>query len=106
MPGFFFLLANSQYSHQLDISGHSMGSNRLGKTEDCGSVKVPPAEAIGWGGSILHVWSRGKCSVGEEHSTQRELWCTANNPLRPAGFQRGFQAELPRLSRTHFNTLS
>lgn len=65
-----FFLASSQYSHQLDIFGNIMSSKRLGKTEDWGAVNVPPAEAVGCGGSTLHVWSRGKCSVDEEHSTQ------------------------------------
>lgn len=52
-----YFLASSQYSHQLDIAGHVMGSKRPGKTEDCGALKVPPEEAFGWGGNILHVWS-------------------------------------------------
>lgn len=62
-----FFLASSQYSH---IADHIMGNKKLGKTKDCGTVKVPPAEAAGWGGSTLHVWSRGKCSEDEEYSTQ------------------------------------
>lgn len=73
-----FFLASSLYSHQLDIADHIMGSKRLGKTEDCETVKVPPAEAVGWGGSTLPVWSRGKCSVDEEHPTQRELCCSVH----------------------------
>lgn len=39
-----FFLVSSRSSHQLAISGHIMGSKRPEKTEDCGTVKVPPAE--------------------------------------------------------------
>lgn len=54
-------LCQDFFSGQLDTAGHITVSKRPGKTEDCGTVKVPLAETVGWGRSILHVWCKGKC---------------------------------------------
>lgn len=72
-------LCQDFFSGQLDTAGCITVSKRPGKTEDCGTVKVPLAEAFGWGRSILHV-----CSVDGEmlsgwrvlHTVRAVVLCT------------------------------